>query len=92
LFVLSNSLISSASVAPQIVESKICQKDMQVRMILVKKEKNKFSTIFHKQSEELLSGSFSDLEAATQALLEIEKKLVELGWSCKSVKAEYLVF
>jgi hypothetical protein len=85
-------LLNSRALGSEIVESKICQKDMQVRMIVIKKDKNKFSTIFYKQSEELLSGKFLELDGAIQSLLNIEKSLTELGWNCKAVKAEYLFF
>jgi hypothetical protein len=85
-------LINSRALGSEIVESKICQKDMQVRMIVIKKDQDKFSTLFYKRSEELLSGQFLDLDGATQSLSDIEKSLTELGWNCKAVKAEYLIF
>jgi len=84
------ALLSITSFANEVTHSRFCQKDMQARMILIKKSKSKFTTIFYKQSEELISGHFKDEEEALKALADIEKNLVALGWNCKVVTAEYL--
>jgi hypothetical protein len=83
-------LLSLTCFSNEILQSRLCQKDLQVRMIIIKKEKSKFITIFYKQGEELVSGRFNEEVAATKALADIEKNLVELGWNCKSVVSEYL--
>jgi hypothetical protein len=74
----------------EILESRTCQKDLQVRLILVRKQRTKFTTIFYKQNEELISGYFSDLETALKAVEDIQKSLTDIGWNCRSTQAEYL--
>lgn len=83
-------LLAQASNTSEIIDARLCQMDKQVRMIVIRKEKLKFLTVFYKQNEALISGRFVELEAANLALLEVEKNLTELGWTCKPVTAEYL--
>lgn len=83
------SLISFGQ-GPEVIDARSCQKDKQIRLVLVKKDKSKFTTVFYKQNEELVSGRFTDAESAIQAMEKVADSLKDLEWTCKPIVAEYL--
>lgn len=76
--------------AREIIQAKICKKDLQLRIMLIRKNKTKFTTVLYKQSEELISGRFDTEEQALEALATIEESFVQLEWKCQAITAEYL--
>lgn len=86
-------VLASASIGwaqRPIVTSRVCQKDLQIRIAVIRQDGARYTTIFYKQDEELVAGRFADLAAAETALDEIQKGLEELEWKCRQAEASYL--
>lgn len=91
LLAIAIFLINEATLADySYLEAKICQKDLQVRMVTIKNESNKFITTFHKQEESLVSGRFDSLISAQESLVEVQIGLEKIGWKCRAADVSFI--
>lgn len=86
-FIISTSTVLAES---QSIESKVCQKDSQIRMVSIKKDNEKHITVFHKQEEAIISGRFDTLAAAQESLVEVQIELEKIGWKCRPANVSYI--
>lgn len=87
---LVSSINLAANAESTSLESKVCQKDLQIRMVTIKQDNDKYMTVFHKQEESLISGRFDSLTGAQESLVGVQIELEKIGWKCRPADVSFI--